>query len=260
MTDPVASISADLASISRKIERFIAKHVSANAANGLVIGLSGGLDSSVVLKLAVNAIGSKRVHGVIMPGDATPDEDVNDAIDLAKDLGIQYDVIKINPIIASFMTAMPDNDMARGNLTARVRMCILYYPAALKDYHVAGTADKSEKQIGYFTKYGDGAADILPIADLYKTQVRRLASFLEIPKAITEKKSSPRLWKNHLAEEEIGMSYDKLDPILEMLVDRKKSPREVARKLKVPFTDVQKVKDMVAKTTHKRRPIPFAKL
>jgi NAD+ synthase len=260
MTDPVAYKSPDLAGISRKIERFIANYVAANSANGLVIGLSGGLDSSVVLKLAVNAIGAKRVHGLVMPSKATPDRDIGDAVGLAKELGIQYDVIKIDSIVASFMTVLPDNERAMGNLSARMRMCLLYYHAAMKGYLVAGTSDKSEMQIGYFTKYGDGAADILPIAALYKTQVRDLASFLQIPNAITVKKSSPRLWKDHLAEEEIGISYDKLDPILEMLVDRKKAPKEVAKKLGVSLSDINKVMDMVAKTAHKRQPVAFAKL
>jgi NAD+ synthase len=155
---------------------------------------------------------------------------------------------------------LPENERATGNLTARIRMCLLYYHAAVKGCLVAGTSDKSEKQIGFFTKFGDGAADILPIADLYKTEVRRLATFLKVPAAIVEKKSSPRLWNDHLAEEEIGLSYEKLDHILEMLVGKKRKPRDVARKLGVPLDEVQRVKEMVEKTSHKRRPAPFAKL
>jgi NAD+ synthase len=114
--------------------------------------------------------------------------------------------------------------------------------------------------IGFFTKYGDGASDLLPIADLYKTEVRELAGFLGVPAAIIAKKSSPRLWKDHLAEDEIGLSYEKLDAILELLAARKKKPNEVARRLGVPMADVRKVKEMVDLTKHKRRPAPFAKL
>ncbi|MGI0029144.1 MAG: NAD+ synthase [Nitrososphaera sp.] len=249
----------ELDSIARKIERFIIKYVSASAAKGLVIGLSGGLDSSVVLKLAVNALGQERVFGLILPSSATPDQDITDAIDFAKDLGIQYKVIKIEPLIESYLHALPANKRASGNLSARIRMNILYYHAALRGYLVAGTSDKSEKLVGYFTKYGDGAADILPIADLYKTQVRALASYLKIPAAIKEKKSSPRLWKGHLAEEELGLGYDNLDPILQLLLGKKK-PRDVASKLGVSLVDVQRVKDMLDRSAHKRKPIPFAKV
>ena len=250
----------NLALISRKIEHFIASYVSENSARGLVIGLSGGLDSSVVLKLAVNAIGPDRVYGLIMPSSATPDQDVADAIEYAKELGVRYQVIKIEPMIETYLRSLPENERARGNLSARIRMNILYYNAALKGYLVVGTSDKSEKLLGFFTKFGDGAADILPIADLYKTQVRNLASYLGIPKGIVEKKSSPRLWKNHLAEEELGLSYDKLDPILQLLIEKNKTPREVARKLGISLAEIQRVKEMVDRTAHKRKPIPFAKI
>jgi NAD+ synthase len=256
----VARKPADLAGISRKIERFIANYVSASKANGLVIGLSGGLDSAVVLKLAVNALSSSKVYGLVMPSAITPSQDVDDAISFAKELGVQYDTIRLGPIIQSFAPLLPEDERAKGNLTARIRMSLLYYHAALKGYLVAGTSDKSEKHIGFFTKFGDGAADILPIADLYKTEVRSLATFLNVPATIVEKKSSPRLWRDHLAEEEIGLSYEKLDPILEMLVDRKKSPKAVAKKLGISLDDVRKVKGMVDKTAHKRRAVPFAKL
>ncbi len=249
----------DLGVVSNEIERFISNYVSRSAAEGIIVGLSGGLDSSVVLKLAVNAIGSSRVHGLIMPSSATPEADTTDASDLAKTLRIKYEIIDIQPIIESYAKVLPDNERARGNLTARIRMNILYYHASLGSCIVAGTSDKSERLLGYFTKFGDGAADILPIADLYKTEVRRLASFLKIPAAIVEKKSSPRLWKDHLAEDEIGYSYDQLDPILQ-LIEKKKMPKAVARKLDVSLDDVRRIKEMVDKSAHKRKPAPFAKL
>jgi NAD+ synthase len=254
----VARKANDLGVVSNKIERFISNYVSRSAAEGIIVGLSGGLDSSVVLKLAVNAIGSSRVHGLIMPSSATPEADTTDAIDLAKMLGIKYEIIEIQPIIESYAKVLPDNERARGNLAARIRMNILYYHASLGSCIVAGTSDKSERLLGYFTKFGDGAADILPLADLYKTKVRRLASFLKIPAAIVEKKSSPRLWKDHLAEDEIGYSYDQLDPILQ-LIEKKKMPMAVARKLDMSLDDVKRIKEMVDKSAHKRKPAPFAK-
>jgi NAD+ synthase len=134
---------------------------------------------------------------------------------------------------------------------ARIRMNLLYYHAGINQYLVAGTSDKSEIKIGYFTKFGDGAADILPIADLYKTQVRALARHLQIPAEIVEKKSSPRLWDNHLAEEEIGLNYETIDAIL-YLLDRKAAAKTIAKKLGIPAKQVDKIKEMMDKSSHKR--------
>lgn len=249
----------NMGSISRQIERFVSSYVSESSAKGFVIGLSGGLDSSVVLKLCANAIGAERMFCLIMPSSSTPEEDIKDAADLAKSLGVRCEVIDLAPIIEKYSQVLPEDKRARGNLTARIRMNILYYHAAINGYLVAGTSDKSERRIGFYTKFGDGAADILPIADLYKTQVRELARFLQIPRVIIEKKSSPRLWENHLAEDEIGMTYETIDPILQML-DRKKKPQEIATKLKLPLSNVRKVKEMVEKSEHKRNPPPTAEL
>lgn len=259
MSDPVPSKQTDQARIAKRIERFISEYVKASFANGIVIGLSGGLDSALVAKLAVNALGPERVSALILPASATPEKDVIDAVDLASSLGIHYNTIKIDPIIERYSQVLPADERAAGNLSARIRMGILYYHAAIKGYLVAGTSDKSERMIGYFTKFGDGAADLLPIANLYKTEVRALASFLKIPKEIVEKKSSPRLWKDHLAEQEIGLSYDKMDPILRLL-EKKMSAASIARKLKIPLAEVKKVEGLVKNSAHKRRPAPFAKL
>ena len=259
MTDPVARKEKDQAKISRKIERFVSDYVEASSANGVMIGLSGGLDSSVVARLAVNALGPEMVSCLILPASATPEKDVSDAANFASSLGMNCTTINIDPIIERYAQALPADDRARGNLAARIRMTILYYHAALKGYLVAGTSDKSERMIGYFTKFGDGAADILPIADLYKTEVRALASFLKIPKEIIEKKSSPRLWKDHLAEQEIGLSYDRMDLILRLL-EKKMPPGAIARKLKIPLDEVKKVEALVKKSAHKRRPAPYARL
>jgi NAD+ synthase len=139
-------------------------------------------------------------------------------------------------------------------------MNILYYHAAVNDYLVAGTSDKSEFYVGYFAKFGDGAADILPIADLYKTEVRELGKYLDIPPVILQKKSSPRLWANHLAEQELGMDYETIDPILQMLVDKKLKPALVAKKLALSIDKVRKVKNMIDKNAHKRMVPPIAYL
>jgi NAD+ synthase len=242
---------ASPARTSRKIERFIFSYVSKSSAKGLVIGLSGGLDSSVLLKLCVNALGPTKVLGLVMPSNTTPKEDVECAIQLAKDLKMRYLVIDLNPVIEKYSEVLPGDKRARGNLMARIRMNMLYYHAGVNRYLVAGTSDKSEIKIGYFTKFGDGAADLLPIADLYKTQVRALGKYLQIPAEIVEKKSSPRLWDNHLAEEEIGIDYETIDAILHML-DQKTPPKTIAKKLGIPVEQVDKIKGMIDKSSHKR--------
>ncbi len=253
-------LSQDYKKISNKIEKFISAYISKSSAKGLVIGLSGGLDSSVVLKLSVNALGRSNVLGLVMPSATTPREDTAHAIDLAKKLRIRYHVIDIHPLIQKFEEILPENKEARGNLMARIRMSILYYYAGINGYLVAGTSDKSEIQIGYFSKFGDGAADIMPIAVLYKTQVRALAQYLGIPAAIVQKKSSPRLWENHLAEEEIGMDYEIIDQILHLLVDKKIPPKDIKRKLGVSTKHVNKVRGMIEKSLHKRRPAAIVSL
>jgi NAD+ synthase len=253
-------LGQDYKKISKKIEKFISAYISKSSAKGLVIGLSGGLDSSVVLKLSVNALGRANVLGLVMPSDTTPREDTSHAIDLAKKLRIRYHIIDIHPIIQKFEEILPEDKEARGNLMARIRMSLLYYYAGINGYLVAGTSDKSEVQIGYFSKFGDGAADIMPIAVLYKTQVRALAQYLDIPAAIIQKKSSPRLWENHLAEEEIGLDYEIIDQILHLLVDKKIQPKDVTRKLGVPAKHVNKVNYMIEKSLHKRRPAAIVSL
>jgi NAD+ synthase len=253
-------LGQDYKKISNKIEKFISAYISKSSAKGLVIGLSGGLDSSVVLKLSVNALGRSNVLGLVMPSDITPREDTTHGIDLAKELRIRYYIIDIHPIVQKFEEVLPENKEARGNLMARIRMSILYYYAGVNRYLVAGTSDKSEVQIGYFSKFGDGAADIMPIAVLYKTQVRALARYLGVPAVIVQKKSSPRLWENHLAEEEIGMDYEMIDQILHLLVDKKISPRDVIRNLGVSTKHVNKVKGMIEKNLHKRRSAAIASL
>lgn len=224
---------------------------------GVVLGLSGGLDSSVVAYLSVKALGSDRVLGLLMPdSDVTPKVDVDDALIVAENLGINYRVIDIKPVMDSFSSILKpfssSSKLSIGNLRARVRMCINYYFANLEGWLVAGCGDRSEILLGYFTKYGDGGCDFLPIGSLYKTQVRRLASFLEVPDEIVSKPSSPALWPGHLAEAEIGYSYEFIDKVLYLMFDLGLSPLEVASKLNVDLNDVMNIKSRVDSSSHKR--------
>jgi len=177
--------------------------------NGYVIGLSGGLDSAVAAALMSQ---KGEVYGVLMPTKATPQRDIEDAITLADQLGITYSIIPIDEIVAKFPGSY--DPKVRGNIAARVRMTVLYTLANESDLLVVGTSDKSEYELGFFTKWGDGAADIYPIIHLYKTEVRQLAKELGIPKSIIDKPSSPALIEGQTAEGEIGFSYDEIDSML----------------------------------------------
>ncbi len=218
----------------------------------VVVGMSGGLDSSVVAKLCVMAIGNGRVLGLHMPDNITPVEDTEDAENLAKELKIKFKTIKIDDIVNKIKDKTGiKKDTAVGNIKARVRMTILYGFANENDMLVAGTGNKSEILIGYFTKYGDGASDFSPIGDLYKTQVRILANNIEIPERILNKKPSANLIKGQYDEEDIGVDYGNLDRILYGIeLGLKKG--NIAQILNVDLSIVDKIYRMYENSRHKR--------
>lgn len=218
-----------------------------------MIGLSGGLDSSVCLELCVRAVGAKKVLGLVLPSKSTPKDDVQDAMAHAEKLGVECIVIDIAPIIEIYTKILPNApDKILGNLAARTRMAVLYHYAAIRGGLVVGTSDKSEIMVGYHTKWGDGGSDLMPITGLYKTEVRKLARYLGVPYNIAEKKSSPRLWPGQLAEDELGINYETLDRILYLRIDKKMGARDAASRLRVPIEQVKKVDMMVKSSEHKR--------
>ena len=201
----------DYASITKKIEDFIQTLISKNNANGLILGFSGGIDSAVIGYLCARQ-SKEKTHALIMPDtDITPKTETEDALKMVHELGIDYKLIDIKPIVYEYSKYLEPNEWAIGNLRARVRTNILYYYANSSNYLVVGSSDKSEYLIGYFTKFGDGASDMVPIISLYKTQVRKIARFLGVPENVVSKKSSPHLWKEHFAEKEIGVEYDEIE-------------------------------------------------
>ncbi len=237
------------------IADFIREEVHNRNSEGVVLGVSGGIDSSLTATLAVKAIGSKKVLGLSLPdSEVTPERDTRQARQLALALGIEYETIEIGDIKKQMLKQLPrKNKLAEGNLLARLRMCILYYYAGVKNRLVLGTGTKSEIKIGYFTKYGDGAADILPIADLYKTDVRLIGAYLSLPSGVLEQESSPRLWKDQIAEAEIGLSYEEIDNVLKYL---DKDPNA-----KIPNKrHMAVVLNLMKKTEHKRNLPPTYKL
>ena len=241
---------------SKIITDFIAREVEERNSKGVVVGLSGGVDSSVAVTLAVKAIGPSRVLGLVLPDSKTipHPRERKDAISLAKDLKIRYRVVEIGAAKKDLMRQLPPNKFAQGNLAVRLRMGILYYYAAIRHLLVLGTSDRSELELGYFTKYGDGAADLLPLGGLYKTDVIEIGRYMQIPHRILQKKSSPNLWKGQTAEAEIGLSYEEIDLILRHL------KRNTSQLKKFSAEKVQKVIRLVEQNRHKRSLPPVCKI
>ncbi len=251
--------------VVERIARFIREAVERAGVKGVVLGLSGGVDSATTAALCVKALGSERVEALILPdSETTPREDVEDAEALASQLKLTHHTIDIHGIYEAYGGSLPFHDpqanVANGNLRARIRMTILYYYANLRGLMVCGTGDKSELLLGYYTKYGDGGVDILPIADLYKTQVRRLALRLGIPERIAMKPSSPRLWPGQMAEKELGVSYEVIDPVLYLYVEKGRNVEEIVEETGVERETVEAILRRVHGSEHKRMPPPIARV
>jgi NAD+ synthase len=248
----------DFKQMTDEVTRFIRGVVEDAEANGVVIGLSGGVDSSVVATLCVQALSKTRVLGILLPTTFTPQQDVADAQELAKWLGIRTKIVQIQPLYNAFAQVLdcdPRGSTERAlfaNVLARIRMTLLYYYANRNHYLVAGTGDRSEDLIGYFTKHGDGGVDFLPISHLYKIQVRAFATYLGVPERIAYKPSSPQLYPGHQATDEIPIDYEKLDLVLVGLYDEKLSPDDVSRYTEVPIDIVKDTQRRVTASTHKR--------
>ncbi|MEM3685386.1 MAG: NAD(+) synthase [Conexivisphaerales archaeon] len=399
-------VGVDLKKAREKIRDFIKNKVEEAGADGVVVGISGGIDSAVTTFLAVEALGSRRVLGLIMPDSRiTPREDIEDSISMAKELGIETKQIDIAAIHTSFMKNLEANKLAEGNLRARIRMSILYYYANTGNRLVMGTGDRSEILLGYFcyddetkaltdegfkdykelkegdvvysldaygvihktrvkmmhvfdysdyllhfegslvdlavtpnhrmlladenriyfkraeevgkknvipavlgsaseqlklafsttratkmeyagkvwcpeipvynnlavvrkdkiafsgnTKYGDGGVDILPIGDLYKTEVRMLGEILGIDRRIITKKSSPRLWEGQLAETELGISYEEADKFFDMYIEEKRDFEQILSELAITRNKADLILQRIKASEHKRKMPEICKL
>ncbi len=250
-------LKLDLASVENKIKRFIRDYVKQCGANGVILGLSGGLDSSAIAALASLSLGGRNVLGITMPEEETYNAvDIQHVKLLAKKFGFYLEIIDISSALKACFQSLPIYDLAdklsRGNVKARMRMIYLYYYANKLNRLVCGSSDKSETMMGYFTKWGDVAADISPIMKLYKTQVKQLALHIGVPTEITAKPPSPGLWPGQLAEEELGVRYETLDLILFGL-EHFMNPREIAEQLKLSEKIVVEAKRRWLSTEHKRR-------
>jgi NAD+ synthase len=245
--------------VAEKLKKLISRIVGSTGVSGVVLGVSGGLDSSTTAFLLAQALGGEKVYAVSLPEENVSNpEDVEDAKLLAEKLGLKFFKIDISGLTGKFFDLIPifnENALlANGNIKARVRMCILYYFANRFNLLVAGTGNRSEILTGYFTKYGDGASDFLPLGALYKTQVKQLAAYLGVPEKIIAKTPTAGLWIKQTDEEELGVKYEVLDLILHGLVDLGLTISQVAGELSIPKSMVERVKNMVEASQHKRKP------
>lgn len=238
---------------SKKAISFIRLYFKAAKRKLAVVGISGGLDSAATLALCVRALGRENVVAVLLPSSSTPKEDVADARALARQFKVEKIEFPIDGVLASF-GRFSKGRLIRANLSSRIRMAILYSIANSRNGLVVGSSDKSELLLGYFTKYGDGAADLFPLGGFYKTQVRQIAIHLGVPRKIAFKPPSPALWKGQTAQKELGFSYEAADPILQD-IEKGKSQAFLARKYGKRL--VKRILSMIGKNRHKQLPAPI---
>src|SRR2546425_7033934 len=256
-------LEIDRSAALSEIVGFVSKVFENSRAKGVVVGLSGGVDSSVVASICVGAIGPEKVTGLLLfEKKIMEGTDSKDAKELARKLKIETLEFPIDEVFDSFLASFPVKTKDRvtaGNLKARIRMASLYFIANAENLLVAGTGDRSEDLIGYFTKYGDGGVDFLPIAHLYKTQVKSLGWYLGLPSQILNKPSSPNLWEGHKATDEIPLDYNLLDLALVSLFDLKMQPKEAAIALGIDAEKLEEIHRLYNASAHKRTYPPMVR-
>jgi len=242
------------------IEQFLRAHALGDGRDGVVVGLSGGIDSALTARLAADALGPAHVLGVLLPDAGFPAPLLPETRAYAQGLGIESVTVPIDPIERAFAAAVPGptDRVAVGNTMARIRMIVLYAIARGRRRLVAGTGNKSELLLGYFTKHGDGGVDLLPIGDLYKTEVRALAAELGLPDAIRARPPTAGLWDGQTDEAELGAPYEVVDRVLRGF-EELRSEAEIVALTGLPAALVRDLARRVEESRHKRRSPPVAK-
>lgn len=240
------------------IESFISDRVDAAGVDGIVLGISGGVDSATVAALAANALDPDQIHGLVLPAAPTGTQ----SLELAEAVGSRFDIPLTKVSVEGMVSAVTDayehdpSVETVGNVRARTRAVYWYLVANHENRLVLGGGNRTEWLTGYFTKYGDIAVDILPIGNLYKCQVRQLARHLDVPNAIIERDPTAELWPDQTDEGEIGIDYDTLDRILALSVDGPLTVDATARTLDISPDTVEHIHRMVDRATHKRSTPP----
>ena len=253
-------LAVNAALVEEILVRFIRNEIERTGFRRAVLGLSGGIDSSAVAYLTVRALGPDNVLAVTMPYKTSSDETRRDSRVVIAALGLQTIDVPITPQIDAYLATVGNvSQMRVANKCARERMTILYDQSVAFEGLVVGTSNKTELLLGYSTQFGDLASAINPIGDLYKTQLRQLAAHLGLPAAIMSKAPSGDLWVGQTDEGELGFSYDQVDRLLFLFVDRRWQPAQLGRAgFDSEFID--RVLRMIRRNQYKRRLPVIAKL
>jgi len=252
------SWAVDPRAAADRCARFIERVLAEAGRDRLVVGLSGGIDSAVAAGLAVRALGADRVLGVMMPYATSSAASLEDAAAVAGKLGMPTEKVEITPMADTFLAEIPPEDrVRRGNVMARCRMVVLYDRSARDGSLVLGTGNRTEGLLGYTTLYGDNACALNPIGQLYKTEIRLLADWLDLPEAVLVKAPSADLWEGQSDEDELGFTYAEVDRLLHHMVDEGLGLRQLESLGFAPAM-VEKVRGRVAAMAFKRNLPPVA--
>lgn len=243
------------------LKDFIKTYVTNSGSDGVVIGLSGGVDSAVTAVLCKQVLGKNKTRCVFLPDETTPKNDFEHLDLIVKRFDLNCEKKDITSNVKNIVSncVVKPNKYALANMKARIRMVLLFEYANMTNSLVCGTSNKSEILVGYFTKYGDGGVDIMPIGDLYKSQIWEFAKFLKIPDEIISKPPTAGLWHGQSDENELKMSYKTLDKILFGL-ERKLDIEDIAKSSGVKASDVKRIRNMRVKSQHKRRTAMIPKI
>lgn len=244
--------------VRERCREFLRSELAASGRSGLVVGLSGGIDSAVAAALAVEALGAARVRAYMLPYATSSSASVEDALAVAGCLGLPVEKVDITPMADAFLAGVPAQErLRRGNVMARCRMVVLYDRSAAHDALVLGTGNRTEGLLGYTTMYGDNACGLNPLGQLYKTEVRLLAADFGLPAAVLAKAPSADLWAGQSDEDELGVTYAEVDRLLHHLVDEGLGERQLASLGFAPAL-VSRIAARVQAMAFKRRLPPVA--
>lgn len=255
-----ANLKLNRGVVEKMLIQFIRDEVRNAGFSKGVVGVSGGVDSALVMLLTAKALGPENALAVLLPYRTSSPDSIDDAKSVVRLAGVRSETIDITPMVDAYIGRDGDmNDVRRGNVMARQRMIVLYDLSARERALVIGTSNKTEVMLGYGTQFGDTACAINPLGDLYKTQVWQLADAAGVPKKIVEKKPTADLWAGQTDEGELGFSYKLVDRLLYAMIDDRRTDEEL-NELGFEENFIEKVRRIVQRNQFKRRPPVIAKI